>query len=215
MKTYPIFLVGLEEARCVVVGGGTVAARKVRALLRADAQVTVVSPNLCGPLRRLADEGQVQVLDRAYRTGDLREALLVIAATDDPEINEHVWEEAQARGLLVNVVDDPDHCNFIAPSVVRRGPLTFAISTSGRCPALSRHLRRHLEQELTPAYGDYVALLGTLRESVVEALPMAERRAFWQDIFASDVLSLLASGAGEQAHQRAHAILDRHLSGVD
>jgi siroheme synthase-like protein len=214
VKTYPVFLVGLDEARCVVVGGGKVAARKVKALLKADAQVTVISPDLCRPLQRLADQGRVEVLDRAYRTGDLREAFLVIAATDDGQTNERVWEEAHAGGLLVNVVDDPDHCNFIAPSVVRRGPLSLAISTSGHCPALSRHLRRHLEQEFAPAYGDYVELLGLLRGAIVDALPLPRRRVFWQEIFQSDVLSLLASGDEAQARLRAQAILDRHLSGV-
>jgi siroheme synthase-like protein len=215
VNTYPIYLVHLDEVRCVVVGGGAVAARKVKALLRAHARVTVISPALSQRLEQMAAEGRIEVLRRAYRSGDLEDAFLVIAATDHPAINERVWEEAQARGLLVNVVDDPQHCNFIAPSVVRRGALSLAISTSGRCPALSRHLRRHLEREFTPAYADYVELLGSLRESAVEALPMAERRAFWQEIFQSNVLSLLASGAEQQAVRRARAILEHHLSRVD
>jgi precorrin-2 dehydrogenase/sirohydrochlorin ferrochelatase len=188
-----------------------VAARKVEALLAADAQVTVISPQLCDRLQRLAAAHRIGVLDRPYRRGDLRGALLVIAATDQPEINERVWQEAQALGLLVNVVDDPDHCNFIAPSVVRRGPLSLAISTSGRCPALSRQLRWQLEGEFGPAYGDYVELLGGLRERIVDALSFPERRAVWEEIFASDVLSLLASGDEEEARRRAEAILDRHL----
>ena len=215
MKTYPVFLVHLDEAPCVVVGGGKVAARKVWALLRADADVTVISPNLSPGLQRLAAQDRVGVIDRPYRYGDLKGSFLVIAATDDPRINERVWQEARALGLLVNVVDDPDHCNFIAPSVVRRGPLSLAISTSGRCPAFSRYLRRQLEQEFGPVYGDYVELLGGLRESAAAALTMAERRALWQEVFASDVLSLLASGDHEQARRRAQVILDRHLSGMD
>ncbi len=215
MKTYPLFLVGLDRARCVVVGGGTVAARKVNPLLRADAQVTVISPRLCRPLQGLAAGGEINVVNRPYRSGDVEGAFLVIAATDDVEINKAVWEEALALGLLVNVVDDPDRCNFIAPSVVRRGPLSLAISTAGRCPAFSRHLRKQLEREFGPAYGSFVEMLGSLREGVVRTLPIPERRAFWEDIFASDVLSLLASGDHEQADQRAQEILEHHLLGVE
>lgn len=213
MKTYPIFLVRLERARCVVVGGGCVAARKVAALRRADAQVVVISPSLCDPLRELAVRGSIEVLHRDYRRGDLSNAFLVIAATDDPVVNQQVWEEAKARDVLVNVVDDPEHCNFIAPSVVRRGPLTLAISTSGRCPAFSRHLRRHLERELGPVYTEYVELLGDLRMRVSDTLPLSERRTFWKQIFESDVLSLLASGDDEGARRCAEAILRQNASG--
>jgi precorrin-2 dehydrogenase/sirohydrochlorin ferrochelatase len=195
------------------VGGGQVAARKVAALRRADAQVVVISPSLCDPLGELADRGSIEVEDRDYRHGDLENAFLVVAATDDPEVNQQVWQEAQARDLLINVVDDPDRCNFIAPSVVRRGPLTLAISTSGRCPAFSRHLRRRLEREFGPAYAKYVEVLGDLRETVVRALPLSERQLFWQQIFESDVLSLLASGDEERALRRAEAILRQNVSG--
>jgi precorrin-2 dehydrogenase/sirohydrochlorin ferrochelatase len=215
VKTYPVFLVHLDEARCVVVGGGRVAARKVTAMLRADSQVTVISPDLCQPLQRLAAKGHIEVLERPYRCGDLKGAFLVVAATDDPKINERVWQEAVALGLLVNVVDDPDHCNFIAPSVVRRGALSIAISTSGRCPAFSRHVRKELEREFQPPYGDYVELLGSLRGRVVDALPFSARRAFWQDVFASDVLSLVSSGDHDEARRRAWEILEHHLPGAD
>lgn len=197
----------------MVVGGGQVAARKVIALQRASADIVVISPNLCEQMEELAAQGAIEVVDRGYRWGDLERAFLAVAATDDLDVNQRVWEEARARDLLVNVVDDPDHCNFIAPSVVRRGPLALAISTSGRCPAFSRHLRRELERELGPAYGEYVDLLGDLRERVVGGLPLAERRSLWQQIFNSDVLSLLESGDRQEAHRRAEAILRQRLSG--
>lgn len=213
MKTYPLFLVKLDRARCIVIGGGRVAARKVASLRRADARVTVISPDLCERLEQLALHEEVEVLRRDYRPGDLDNAFLVVAATDDPEVNRQVWQEARARDLLINVVDDPDHCNFIAPSVVRRGALTLAISTSGECPAFSRHLRRQLEKEFGPGYTEYVELLGHLRGRVLNALSLRERRAFWQEIFESDVLSLLASGNDEAARRTAEAILDRYLPG--
>jgi precorrin-2 dehydrogenase/sirohydrochlorin ferrochelatase len=170
----------------------------------------VISPTLCEPLDQLAVRGHIEVLERDYRQGDLEDAFLVVAATDDPEVNHQVWEEARTRNLLVNVVDDPEHCNFIAPSVVRRGPLSLAISTSGQCPAFSRHLRRQLEKEFGPAHARYVELLGDLRERVVDMLTMAERRDFWQEIFQSDVLSLLASGDDDAARRRAEAILNQN-----
>lgn len=211
MKTYPVFLVKLERSHCIVVGGGQVAARKVTALRRASAQVTVISPVLCEPLEELAVQGRIEVVDRDYRQGDLEGAFLVVAATDDPDVNRQVWEEAKARNLLVNVVDDPEHCNFIAPSVVRRGPLSLAISTSGQCPAFSRHLRRRLEREFGPAHARYVELLGNLRGRVVDTFTMTERRDFWQKIFESNVLSLLVSGDDDEARRRAEAILEQHM----
>lgn len=197
----------------MVVGGGRVAARKVTALRRAGAQVEVISPTLCQPLEESAVRGHIEVLDRDYKQGDLEDAFLVVAATDDPEVNHQVWEEARARNILVNVVDDPEHCNFIAPSVVRRGPLSLAISTSGQCPAFSRHLRRRLENEFGPAYARYVELLRDLRERVVDSLTMAERREFWPEIFESDVLSLLVSGDDDEARHLAETILERNMPG--
>jgi precorrin-2 dehydrogenase/sirohydrochlorin ferrochelatase len=211
VKTYPVFLVKLENSRCVVVGGGQVAARKVTALRRACAQITIISPSLCESLEKLAGQGNIEVVDRDYRQGDLLGAFLVVAATDDRNVNRQVWEEARTRNLLVNVVDDPEHCNFIAPSVVRQGPLSLAISTSGQCPAYSRHLRRRLESEFGPAYARYVELLGDLRGRIVNTLTMAERRDFWQKIFESDVLSLFVSGDDGEARRRAEAILEQHM----
>ena len=215
MKGYPIFLVHLDRARCVVVGGGSVAARKVSGLRKANARVVVISPVLCDPLENLAASDAVEVLRRNYRWGDLKGAVLAIAATDNPKVNQRVWEEAQERGLPVNVVDDPAHCTFIAPSVVRRGPLTLAISTSGYCPSFSRHLRKHLEQEFGPVYTDYVELLGELRERAVAELALAERRLFWKRVFQSDVLALLVSGDEAAAHHRAQEILDQTIAGGD
>ena len=213
MKGYPVFFVHLGRARCVIVGGGPVATRKADGLLQVAANVVVVSPMLCKELADLASRGSVDVIRRDYQYGDLQGAALVIAATDAPEVNQQVWEEAKARGIPVNVVDDPEHCTFIAPSVLRRGPLTLAISTGGHCPALSRHLRKRLEQEFGPAYSGYVELLGQLREQAVAKLSLAERRVFWEQIFGSDVLALLTSGKEQEARRQAWAILEQHLPG--
>ncbi len=163
MKTYSICLVGLDQRRAVVVGGGRIATQKVAGLLEANARVTVVSPTLTSKLKALAGAGRITVIDRPYRQGDLVGAFVVIAATDDPATNKAIWREAEQRGCLVNVVDDPAHCNFIVPAVVRRGEVTVAISTGGASPALARRLRERLETLVGPEYGDLALLLGELR----------------------------------------------------
>ena len=210
---YPITLVHLDQVRCLVVGGGRVAARKVIGLLAGGAHAVVISPALCDQLEVLAARGDIEALRRPYQPGDLEETFLVIAATDDPAVNRQVWEAAQSRGILVNVVDAPDRCTFIAPAVVRRGALTLAISTGGQCPALARHLRERLEQEFGPPYGRFVELLGELRKQAIIALCPSQRNALWEQLFHSDVLALLASGDEAAARRRAEEILDQTLSG--
>ena len=212
MNTYPISLVHLDRVRSIVVGGGKIAARKVTGLLAAGARVVVISPVLCDRLEDVVASGDIEVTRRAYRPGDLQGAFLVIAATNDPATNEHVWEEAQQRGILINVVDDRAHCAFIAPAVVRRGALAVAISTSGRCPAFSRHLRERLESEFGPAYEPFLDLLGELRERVLDVLPFDRRNAVWDQVFRSDVLDLLASGDEAAARRRTEEILHQNLS---
>lgn len=209
MRGYPILLVNLAEERCVVVvGGGAVAERKVRALLEGGAQVTVISPSVTGGLENLATKGQLEIVRRAYRPGDLEEAFLVIGATDDPAVNELVWREARSRRLLVNVVDDPARCNFFVPSVVRRGELTISISTGGLSPALAKVIRQRLSAEFGPAYARFLALLGDLRERVKNEIPDGERREMvWRQLVESNVLALIEAGQEEAARQRAEEIV--------
>ena len=136
MSYYPIFL-DIKDKPCVVVGGVTVALRKVTMLLDHEAQVTVISPQLCSELETLA-EGNVTVIRREYQSGDLEDAFVVVAATDDQETNEQIATDASKKGMLINVVDVPALSNFIVPSYLRRGDLTVAVSTNGKSPALSR-----------------------------------------------------------------------------
>jgi precorrin-2 dehydrogenase/sirohydrochlorin ferrochelatase len=209
VKTYPIALVGLEDLRCVVVGGGQVAARKVAALREAGARPIVISPMLCEALQRHAEQGEIQVIERAYQTGDATGAHLVIAATDDPGINEAVWQEARSLGCLVNVVDDPARCNFHTPATIRRGELTISISTGGNSPALARRLRQELEAQFDAGYAPYLALLGELRPLVQEQVAEpATRRAVWETLLDSDLLALCRVGEVQAAHDRAIEIID-------
>lgn len=209
MNSYPIALVNLDSARCVVVGGGQVAARKVAALREAGSRPVVISPMLCESLRHRAESGEIQATERAYRSGDLEGAQLVIAATDDPAVNEAVWREAESLGCLVNVVDDPGHCNFYVPAIVRRGELTISISTGGNSPALARCLRETLEMQFDAGYGPYLSLLGELRPLVQDRIAeSARRKTLWAALLDSEILELLRDEAHQAARQRALEIVD-------
>lgn len=146
-QLYPIFI-KLRNKKCIVIGGGTVAHRKIQALLAAEAEVTVISPQLTDMLKPFIWDQKIKFLNRGFRSGDLADAFLVIAATDDPNINREVWQEANEKNILVNVVDVPDRCNFYVPSVLRDGALALAISTNGKAPYLAKRLRIKLTNYL-------------------------------------------------------------------
>lgn len=187
---FPAFL-DLCGQRCVVVGGGVVAARKCAALLKARAEVIAVAPEFCAALRRMKN---VKRRERAFRASDVRGAVLVIAATDRRQVNECVAALARRQRCLVNVVDRPELCTLVVPSVIRRGRLTVAISTGGLSPALARRLRQQLEGVLPAGYGGYLRALGRLREEMKGLVcDAAERRA---------ILTRAASEDAYEAFQR-------------
>ena len=207
MNGFPIVLTGLADRRCVVVGGGAVAARKAAALVEAGAHPVVVSPQFAPELAEMASAGQVELLERRYRQGDLAGAALVIAATDDRAVNAAVFGEAQSRGIPVNVVDHPELCTFILPAVVRRGELLIAVSTGGGSPALARHLREVLEAAVDPAYGELLALLAGLRPRVRREVPPASQRAVWDRLLDGELLSCLRFNGVEAARRLAEQIV--------
>jgi precorrin-2 dehydrogenase / sirohydrochlorin ferrochelatase len=191
---YPVYL-QLREQPCVVIGGGKIAEGKVEGLLAAQAQVTVIAPKLTARLQDLVAEKQITYLARVYQPGDLTGAFLVICATDQAEINHQVWQEATANRQLVNVVDDIPRCNFIAPSILRKGDLTIAISTSGKAPALAVRLKERLQSELGPEYERFLELAGELREPLAQQIPDFEtRKVLWYEIVDSEILDVLARG---------------------
>jgi precorrin-2 dehydrogenase/sirohydrochlorin ferrochelatase len=171
VKTYPIFAV-IEDKPCLVVGGGAVGERKVLDLLAAGARVTVVSRTLTPELATLAADEKITYLPEDFHEVQVEGMALVMAATDDPQVNAAVSAAAQARAIWVNVADEPEYCTFIVPAQVRRGALTLAISTGGASPALARQVREELQQHFGPEYGPYLDLLQRLRTRV-----LAERRA--------------------------------------
>lgn len=162
---YPLFL-KISGKRCVVVGGGGVALRKVKALLEHGASVEVISPDPCLELVGLAEKGRIRILQRHYQPGDLRKAFLAIAATDNSDINRQVVKEAKSKAVLVNVADDPENSDFIVPSYMRRGDMTIAVSTAGRSPALARKIRARLEKDFGDEYASLVRLIGEARAEV-------------------------------------------------
>lgn len=211
MKPYPIFLVGLESKHCVVVGGGHEAEGKVKGLLQCDANVTVIHPELTAELQSLAEKGCFIWIQRPYRPGDLKGAFLVIAERQDPVTNCHIWAEGLRENCLTNVMDDNPHCNFVAGSVVRQGPLTIAVSTSGAAPAFSVRLRQRLEKEFGAEYKTYLEWLQALRPGMKQThSSFSERKKRWYEIVDSDILDLIRHNRLEEARDRL-----RELSGVE
>jgi len=185
---YPVFL-NLNGKKAVVVGGGKVAERKVASLIAAGADVTVVSPSLTRGLRKTLSEGRIRFISRPYRKNDVKGAFLAIAATDSPDTNRTVSKDAPA---LVNVVDVPAECNFIAPSVVRRGQLLIAISTGGASPAFSKALRKELQVCYGPEFSGYLKFVKEIRLKAMAAIPQGNgRERFLKGLASEEILSML------------------------
>ncbi len=162
MKYYPVFL-DICGKKCVVAGGGEVAARKVTRLLDCGAQVLVVSPQLTPELTALKAESAIEHVAAGYDIQFIEGAVLIIGATDDEKTNAAISSDARSRGIPVNIVDDPQKCDFILPSLVERGDLTLAIGTGGKSPALARYLREELESVYGMEYANLLNILGQLR----------------------------------------------------
>ena len=162
---YPIFL-NIRGKKCIVVGGGQVAHRKVMTLLEHKANVEVISHDPCLELRQLYKTGDINLIRRAYQAGDLQEAFIAIAATNDSNVNSEIMKEARKTKVLVNVVDDAESSDFILPSHIRHGDFTIAISTAGRSPALARKIRTRLERDFGDEYESLTLIIDEVREEI-------------------------------------------------
>ncbi|TDB37623.1 MAG: bifunctional precorrin-2 dehydrogenase/sirohydrochlorin ferrochelatase [Actinobacteria bacterium] len=199
---YPVYL-DLTGRLAVIVGGGVVAERKVTTLLEYGPRLRVVSPEVTPAIEELAASGAIELERRGYVRGDLAGAFIVISATSSEEVNRAVHAEAEERGCIVNVVDVPELCSFIVPSIVRRGTLSVAISTGGAAPTVAKRLRKHVQEHLGPEWDTYVTLLGEVRTLVMERVPGGEavRKPIFETIADSDLLDRIRSGARPTADE--------------
>ncbi|MBC8418890.1 MAG: bifunctional precorrin-2 dehydrogenase/sirohydrochlorin ferrochelatase [Desulfobacterales bacterium] len=212
MSYYPIFL-QIEGMRVLVVGGGNVAQRKVETLLESGASIFIVSKELTPELKRLVDNGDVRFLGEEMKDEFFDDAFIVIAATDDKDLNHKVSMSARRRDLLVNAVDQPEDCNFIVPSVVRRGDLLISISTSGKSPALAKKIRELLEAQFGDEYGAFLNLMGGLRKEVLAlGLSQKENRQIFQEIIAGGIIEALALNDWEEIELTLTRILPPNVN---
>ena len=209
MDYYPIFL-KLEGQPCLVVGGGDVASRKIATLIEAGAIVSVVAPTVSAEISNwLESETISSYRPGDYQPSDLEGQLLVIAATNMTSVNQQVFDQAEALGVLANIVDSPELCRFILPSIVDRSPLVVAISSGGTAPVLARMVRQKLETMLPFAYGDLARFAGSLRELVKSKLDSLDgRRKFWERLFEGPIANLVLSGRKDEARKSFHVELD-------
>src|SRR6202042_2849029 len=190
----------LTGRRCVVVGGGDVGLEKVEGLLACDADVTLIAPEARPDLVQLALEGSIRWERREYSDGDLDGCLIAIAATDDTDLNIRVFEDAEARAMLVNVVDVPPLCNFILPAIVRTGPLAVAISTAGAPPALAKRMKREIGELFGEPYATLAILLNDVRGWAKGTLPTyQDRKEFFESIVNGDPDPVALLRAGDVA----------------
>lgn len=183
---YPIFL-NPRSRRCVVVGGGKVALRKVKVLLDCGAKVTMISPTPHPEIVKLSKRGAIQFIQRDYEKEDLKDAVMVFACTDVKKVNRQVAMDAKKAGVLVNVADDPGPSDFIIPSFFRRGNLTVAVSTAGVSPALARKIRMNLEKSFGKEYAPLLSIIGEIR-SAIKRKRIVVRSETWQEALDLDSL---------------------------
>lgn len=208
MQALPIFL-NIQNRRCVVVGGGEVALRKVSLLCRAHADVVLVSPELCLGLQQLLAEQKIQHLPTSYTADCLQQAYLVIAATDDMAVNAAVARDANALKIPVNVVDAPDLCTFTLGSIIERSPVVIAVSSEGKAPVLARYIRTKIETMLPAGYGRIATIAGEFRAQVKAKFSTSQaRRRFWEDMLQSAMVERILSGQ----EQAARALLSDALN---
>jgi precorrin-2 dehydrogenase / sirohydrochlorin ferrochelatase len=209
-KYYPVNL-DITNRRCVIIGGGDVAERKAERLIECGAQVTIVSPLLTPLLEKRKMARQIVHVDKDYEEKTLHGAFMVIGATDRNEINAQISQDALSLGILVNIVDDPDKCNFILPSLVQQGDLSIAISTGGKSPALAKKLREDMQQQYGPEYQVLLRIMGSLRKKVLtQSYAPEDNKALFVDLVHSDILQAIRDGNRDLVNK----IIYEH-SGID
>ena len=208
MNYLPIFI-DIKQQPCLVVGGGDIALRKINLLLKANAAVTCVSKECCDGIEKLVKNNQITYIEKAFEVSDIDRQVLIVSATDDSTLNTHVSELAKVANIPVNVVDSPDLCSFIMPSIVDRSPIVIAISSAGKAPVLARLIRAKLESTIPHAYGKLAELAGNFRDQVKAKFNNIEdRRYFWEKTFSGIVAEKVFSGKVDEAKVDLQAQLD-------
>lgn len=208
---YPVSL-DIAGRLCVVVGGGRVAERKVQGLLAAGGRIRLISPEVTPGLMSLADLGAIEWQPRTYRPADLDGAFLVFVATDSPDVQRMVGCHARTAGLLINVADAPDECDFHVPATIRRGDLTLSIATNGRSPAVAAMVRRHLARTFGEEYGWLTRLAALLREQVLAtAEDSDEARKLFAMILHDDIVEWLRHRRWDKLQHHLETVLGRPI----
>ena len=201
MDYLPIFL-DLKQQTCLVVGGGSVATRKTKLLLKAQAKVTIVSPELTDALNTLVQQGEVSWTQSVFTPAHINDQRLVIAATDDEKVNQSVYDVAQKKNILTNLTDNPDDSDFIFASVLDRSPIIVAVSSGGESPVLARNLRARLETLIPPGYSKLGELMGKYRYAVKQKFgELRQRRQFWDNVLSGPVADHVLAGREAVAEQ--------------
>ncbi|MFI9652628.1 siroheme synthase CysG [Guyparkeria halopsychrophila] len=210
MDQLPIFM-NLRDKDCLVVGGGAVAARKADLMRAAGARVTVVAPAVSGETRRMVDDGRLAWHEAEFADAMVAGNRLVIAATDETQVNRAVFAACECRGIPVNVADQPELCSFILPGIVDRSPVTIAVSTGGRSPVLARLMRARLETLIPASFGRLANLLGRYRQAAKDRIHGLEtRKRFWEDVIDGPIGNLVLSGKEREAEgQLAQLLTDK------
>lgn len=204
---FPIYL-DLKDKTCLLVGGGQVAERKIENLLDYGLNMRVVSPEATRRIQEWAQQGIVNWQLRDFNEEDLSGVFIAFVATDNNNVNHSVVKACRKAGVLVNAVDDPPNCDFYVPSIIRRGSLVLAISTEGKSPYFARRLREELEITITPEYGEFVDMLGDIREEIKEKVPdISMRKEVFASLVYSEILDLLQAGEKEKARERIEACM--------
>ena len=210
-QLYPINLI-LKGKVALVVGGGSVAERKVRGLLPCEAQVVLVSPAVTETLAKLNSEQKIDWRKKRYDCFDMTGVDIVFASTNDDKVNQQVYRDAVGFRLPVNVADQPEYCTFFLPSVLRRGPLSIAVSTEGASPLLARRIRESMEACFEEAYGDYIELLASKRPIVLERINPDYRFAFWESAIEGRVRDLVNVGEIDTASAMLDNLIEEYAN---
>jgi len=214
MDFLPIYI-DIKGHRCVVVGGGEIAARKAGLLIRAQAKVTVIAPQLCTTLQTMLEANEIEYRNGLFEMEDMDNCELVIAATNDNTVNQDVYHEAKRRNIQVNVVDHPELCSFIFPSIVDRSPVVVAVSTGGTSPVLARILRARLETYIPAKYGRLASMVAGFRNEIKKRLPDSTvRRRFWERILQGPVAEMIFAGREAEAGNAIQQAIDSNDEGL-